>query len=78
MIPLDLLFALSPSILLAGLWLADWRRARPGRLNRQELLKLVADASRRAMRRSDDRACRSASSRRDASLQQAFRVRRLG
>jgi hypothetical protein len=26
MIPLDLLFALSPSILLACLWLADWMR----------------------------------------------------
>jgi hypothetical protein len=61
MIPLDLLFALSPSILLAGLWVADWmiasslrplmtalrRRVRRGRLNRQELLKLVVDASRR-------------------------------
>jgi len=26
MIPLDLLFALSPSFLLAGLWVADWIR----------------------------------------------------
>jgi hypothetical protein len=46
MIPLDLLFALSPSIVLACLWLAERRPRR--RLDRHELLKLVADADRHA------------------------------
>jgi hypothetical protein len=49
MIPLDLLFALSPSIVLGCLWLAERRPRR--RLDRHALLRLIAEADRHGKRR---------------------------
>jgi hypothetical protein len=54
MIPLDLLVALAPSILLAGLWLADRipprlasRTVRQRRAKRLRLIELISQADRR-------------------------------
>lgn len=50
MIPLDLLVALAPTVLLACLWLADallHRSDRRRRLARRQLIKLLSDADRR-------------------------------